>query len=240
MNTTVKKFVPFFLAALLALPVSAQASPWAEKEGGYWSKTANKFLFGLNNSLFGWLSPWTEAKNPKYKKEWEGFSAGIGQAVVYTAGGLIHLVTFPIPVDVPNIKGLHIPDQGCKKVPFGVERPAEAPALSPAAPVTETSTVLPAAPEPAPVPSATAEAKPVPAKPVTVSKRSAAPVKKLKAPVAETQEDAEGSGVTEKPAVKISPRPVKKALPKKKVTPPPAPADEETASPEPAAEEPAV
>ena len=86
------------------------ASPWTEKQT-YGAKTWGKFGFGLKNSLLGWMTPWAESKNPKYAKEWIGFSAGIGESVIYTTGGVIQLATFFIPVDFPDMGyGLPIPD----------------------------------------------------------------------------------------------------------------------------------
>lgn len=86
------------------------ASPWMEKQG-YGAKTFGKLGFGLKNSLLGWMTPWAEAKNPKYKKEWIGFSAGFGEGVVYTLGGVVQFATFFIPVDFPDMGyGLPIPD----------------------------------------------------------------------------------------------------------------------------------
>ena len=100
--------ISFVSVALLLTSLSpAFASPWAEKEG-YFPKTAGKLEFGLKNSLFGWGAVFTEPYKPIYqqpggKKPWEGFWVGIARAIVYTGNGLIHLATFPIPVDVPNI-----------------------------------------------------------------------------------------------------------------------------------------
>lgn len=101
------------LSLVIALAVTWQgtvlASTWSEREG-YWGKTGGKFLFGLRHALFSWTTPWAESQNPKYKTEWEGFCVGIGKIVPFTAGGLIHLATFPIPVDFPDMgKGLHSP-----------------------------------------------------------------------------------------------------------------------------------
>jgi len=103
----------FFVLAVLFLsnvmPVYA-ASPWVSEQN-YGAKTWGKFCFGIKNSLLGWMTPWAEARNPKYPAQWMGYSAGIGQGVVYTAGGLIHLATFFIPVDFPDMGyGLPIPD----------------------------------------------------------------------------------------------------------------------------------
>lgn len=86
------------------------ASPWMEKPG-YGAKIWGKFCFGIKNSLLGWMTPWAEAKNPKYPAQWAGYSAGIGEGVIYTVGGVIHLATFFIPVDFPDMGyGLPIPD----------------------------------------------------------------------------------------------------------------------------------
>lgn len=99
------------LMLLIAGNTSLFASPWADNPD-YLSKTGGKFWFGLKNSLFSWVQPWTEANDPKYSTEWEGFCAGIGKTVVYTGSGLIQLATFPIPVDFPYLeKGVHRPDQ---------------------------------------------------------------------------------------------------------------------------------
>ena len=96
-----------FLSAVM--PAYA-ASPWMAKQD-YKGKTWGKFCFGIKNSLLGWMTPWAEAKNPKYQTQWIGYSAGFGEGVIYTAGGLIHLATFFIPVDFPDMGyGLPIPD----------------------------------------------------------------------------------------------------------------------------------
>lgn len=87
----------------------AFASPWAEKEG-YGAKTGGKLVFGLKHTLFSVFNPWAEAHDPVYESPWTGFCAGIGKSVVYTAAGAIQLVTFPIPVDFPDVGlGMHIP-----------------------------------------------------------------------------------------------------------------------------------
>lgn len=111
---------------LLCSPQSAQASPWAEHQG-YFSKTGGKFLFGLRNSLLSWAAPWTEANEPVYRREWEGFCVGIGKTVVYTAAGLIQLATFPIPLDFPNVGlGMHVPDKRCPGRHYGSKKIARA------------------------------------------------------------------------------------------------------------------
>ena len=121
MNINNKKFfLGMFVAACLffsAVMSAHAASPWTEKKS-YGAKTWGKFGFGLKNSLLGWMAPWAEAKNPKYQKEWIGFSAGIGEGVIYTVGGLIQLATFFSPVDFPDMDyGLPIPDPEKAKNP---------------------------------------------------------------------------------------------------------------------------
>ena len=114
MNTRNKRIftavaVTVFLFSLFVCRADA-ASPWAEKKG-YGARTAGKLGFGLKNTLLGWMTPWAEAKNPKYPNTWAGYSAGVGEALVYTAGGLVQLVTFFVPVDFPDMGyGLPIPD----------------------------------------------------------------------------------------------------------------------------------
>ena len=95
----------------------AHASPWAEKKT-YGEKTIGKLGFGLKNSLLGWMTPWAEARNSKYSKQWVGFSAGIGKGVIHMIGGVIQLGTFFIPIDFPDIgQGLPIPDPEKAKNP---------------------------------------------------------------------------------------------------------------------------
>ena len=103
-----------FLALLVFLAPSAlHASTWAEKPG-YWGKTGGKFRYGLKHSLFSWTFLWTEANEPDYNYPWQGMSVGFGKLCVYTAGGLIQLATFPVPVDFPDMGiGLHIPNARC-------------------------------------------------------------------------------------------------------------------------------
>lgn len=93
----------------MACPALA-ASPWMEKQSTG-EKIWGKFCFGMKNTLLGWMTPWAEARNPKYKTQWVGYSAGIGEGVLYMTGGVIQLATFFIPVDFPDMGyGLPIPD----------------------------------------------------------------------------------------------------------------------------------
>lgn len=111
-NINLKKIFPLLIIFALCQP-QAYASPWAKKEG-YLNQTAGKFTHGLKHSLFSWMMMWTESREPGYDKQWQGFSAGIGKTVVYTAGGLVQLVTFPVPADFPDFGiGMHIPSKQC-------------------------------------------------------------------------------------------------------------------------------
>lgn len=82
------------------------SSPWSEKET-YAEKTGGKAVFGVKNTLLGWTAIFTETVKYQYylekKQGWEGFCYGISKSVLYTATGAIQLVTFPIPVDFPNM-----------------------------------------------------------------------------------------------------------------------------------------
>lgn len=112
MNINLKKILSFlFIFALCQ--TQTYASPWSKKEG-YLNQTGGKFTHGLKHSLFSWMTMWTESREPGYEKQWEGFSVGIGKTVVYTAGGLIQLATFPIPADFPDFGiGMHIASKQC-------------------------------------------------------------------------------------------------------------------------------
>lgn len=98
---------------LLSFSSSAHASEWAKREG-YFSRIWGKLGFGLKYVTLGWTMPWLESNEPEYKREWEGFCTGLGKGFVFEAAGLIQLVTFPIPVDIPDVGiGLHLPNKFC-------------------------------------------------------------------------------------------------------------------------------
>lgn len=98
--------LPVFLLALLFAAGTAHASPWAEGKT-YGEKTGGKAVFGVKNTLLGWTAFWTEQVKYGYylekKTAWEGMMHGIAKSVLYTGTGAIQLVTFPIPVDFPNM-----------------------------------------------------------------------------------------------------------------------------------------
>lgn len=103
-NSFQKSFIFILLSLVLCQPV--WSSPWSEKET-YGQKIGGKAVFGLKNTLLGWTAIPTETIKYEYylegKKGWEGFCIGIAKSVIYTATGAIHLVTFPLPVDFPDM-----------------------------------------------------------------------------------------------------------------------------------------
>lgn len=101
-----KNKFPALLILFLLLASTGWSSPWAEKPT-YSEKIGGKAVFGMKNLLLGWTAWFTEPVKYQYylekKKGWEGLCYGISKSVLYTATGAIHLVTFPIPVDFPNM-----------------------------------------------------------------------------------------------------------------------------------------
>lgn len=100
----------FLVYAFLPASSNAQAafenwkpSPWVKSEP-YVEKSINKLGFGLLNLLTGWTALLFETS--RYENKFTGILKGTWRTVTNTAGGAIHTVTFPIPVDVP------LPDGG--------------------------------------------------------------------------------------------------------------------------------
>jgi len=87
---------------MLLAPMAFAASPWmAEKT--YGEKTVGKLVYGLTNTVLGWTKlfsvPYDYSKTGK--NVWAGAGQGLIDAAVTTVLGAVHLVTFPIPADVP-------------------------------------------------------------------------------------------------------------------------------------------
>ena len=99
------------MALALVLVMMAQtafaASPWTS-ESSWGDKSKAKLVFGLKNTLGGWTEIFTQPMN--YNKEGknvpEGVAKGLYNAVVFTVGGILHVLTFPLSIDVP------LPDGG--------------------------------------------------------------------------------------------------------------------------------
>lgn len=109
-----KLMLALVAAAIFAAPMTAFAecackpSPWASKTT-YGEKAVGKLEFGIKNFFAGWTEIFTE---PKEEHDAKGnVLAGIGRGLVYglldTAGGLLHIATFPVTgLDV------HLPEGG--------------------------------------------------------------------------------------------------------------------------------
>jgi hypothetical protein len=89
------------ILAMLFAPAAFAGSPWTKSEG-YLPQVGGKLVFGLANSLLGWTD--VVATPVRYagdgKNIWAGVGQGLVDGVTNTAGGLFHLVTFPIPIEI--------------------------------------------------------------------------------------------------------------------------------------------
>ncbi len=88
--------------SMLLAPVAFAASPWTE-EKTYGDRVTGKLVFGLTNTLLGWIQLFAVPNQyaDEGKNVWAGIGQGAVEAVVDTVGGALHLVTFPIPADLP-------------------------------------------------------------------------------------------------------------------------------------------
>lgn len=77
-------------------------SPWTADKT-YADKTAHKLGFGFLNITAGWMALLYEPLKGKYF--FDGLGRGALYAVTNTAGGILHAVTFPAPVDIPLLNG---------------------------------------------------------------------------------------------------------------------------------------
>lgn len=90
------------------------ASPWTEKDS-YQEKMFGKLDYGLKNLVLGPLHLIKDPLMGIHKEGMVGGLKGLGEGVmhgvIYTVGGALHTVTFPItPLDVPlpnNGAGCH-------------------------------------------------------------------------------------------------------------------------------------
>ncbi len=78
-------------------------SPWVKTEP-YTEKIINKLGFGLLNTFLGWTALLFEPA--RYENKFTGLVKGSWRFVTNTVGGVLHIATFPIPVDIP------LPDGG--------------------------------------------------------------------------------------------------------------------------------
>ena len=79
-----------------------EPSPWTTKKP-YTEKIGNKLGFGLLNFGTGWTALFFE---PTFMNGfWKGLGRGVLFTITNTAGGAVHAVTFPIPIDIPLPNG---------------------------------------------------------------------------------------------------------------------------------------
>ena len=88
--------------SMLLAPMAFAASPWTE-EKSYGDRVAGKLQFGLTNTVLGWIQLFAVPNQyaNEGKNVWAGIGQGLVEATLDTVGGAIHLVTFPIPADLP-------------------------------------------------------------------------------------------------------------------------------------------
>src|SRR3989338_4159111 len=104
-----KFFAMMVLAALVLAPavVFAEPSPWTTAST-YNEKAVGKFKFGFKNTFLGavdlFQEPYAEIKNDG--NVWAGIGKGLIDTVANVSGGIVHLGTFFIPLDLP------LPDGG--------------------------------------------------------------------------------------------------------------------------------
>ena len=101
-----KTFLSFLIILLLAFSrqsfAAFEASPWTQKTI-YSEKISQKLGFGFLNTATGWTALFFEPAKPGNK--FLGLAKGLGYTISNTAGGMIHAVTFPLPLDVPLLGG---------------------------------------------------------------------------------------------------------------------------------------
>jgi hypothetical protein len=96
-------FFSFILVPILPKTSYAEIFPrsyWT-REKTYMDKISHKLGFGVLNLTAGWTALFYEP----YYEGWKGLGTGLLYTVTNTAGGAIHAVTFPIPLDVPLPQG---------------------------------------------------------------------------------------------------------------------------------------
>ena len=103
-----KTFALLMIVTLLAAPAMAFAgSPWTEASS-YSDKVTQKLDFGAKNALVGWADLFYEPikAHDEGTSMMNGIAKGIWDAICNEVGGLFHLATFLIPVDIT------LPDNG--------------------------------------------------------------------------------------------------------------------------------
>ena len=93
----------FFARPASAAIENWQPSPWT-KETTSFEKSINKLGFGLLNGLTGWTALFFEPMREENK--FTGIVKGSWRTITNTVGGALHILTFPVPIDIP------LPDGG--------------------------------------------------------------------------------------------------------------------------------
>ena len=91
----------------LSLTKDYTASPWTS-ETTYGDRFKGKFVFGVKNLLLGWTELFTEPKEAVDGggNFFVGLGKGLKNAVEDELGGVVHLVTSPVPqIDAPLPEG---------------------------------------------------------------------------------------------------------------------------------------
>jgi len=88
--------------AMFLAPLAFAASPWTEGKT-YGEKAVGKLGYGLTNTVLGWTKIISTPNDYSSagKNVWQGVGQGLIDAGVTTVLGAVHLVTFPIPADIP-------------------------------------------------------------------------------------------------------------------------------------------
>ena len=91
----------------LSLTKDYTASPWTH-DTGYSQQAMGKLGFGVKNTLLGWTELFTEPKEALDKGDnfFVGLGKGLKNGIEDTLGGIVHIVTFPLPqIDAPLPQG---------------------------------------------------------------------------------------------------------------------------------------
>ncbi|MBI3319139.1 MAG: hypothetical protein HYZ89_00920 [Candidatus Omnitrophica bacterium] len=91
----------------LSLTKDYTASPWTS-EPTYGDRVKGKLVFGAKNLLLGWTELFTEPKEALDAggNFFVGLGKGLKNGLENELGGVVHLVTFPVPqVDAPLPEG---------------------------------------------------------------------------------------------------------------------------------------
>ena len=105
-NFALVKFEKTTHIALESLRKQLKASESKMKvvKNSLFEKSINKLGFGLLNGLTGWTALFFEPMREENK--FTGIVKGSWRTITNTVGGALHILTFPVPIDIP------LPDGG--------------------------------------------------------------------------------------------------------------------------------